>query len=185
MQLLVDFFPLLLFLGAFLYTGDLFVGLQVLMVAMPLSFLIKWWITGKVDKILLGSTVVLLIMGTVSLVTRNADFILWKPTAFYWILSVVFLGSQYVGEMPIAKRFFSSVGEMPMQQWRILNVAWVIFFAAAGFLNLYVAFNYSQETWAYFKVFGFTGLTFLFIIAQVFWLVRHMKDLEPEESEAD
>jgi len=185
MQLLVDFFPLLLFLGAFLYSGDLFIGLQVLMVAMPLSFLLKWWITRKIDKILLGSTVLLLIMGTVSLVTRNADFLLWKPTAFYWILSAVFLGSQFVGEAPIAKRIFNAVGEMPMQQWRKLNVAWVVFFAAAGFLNLYVAFNYSQKTWAYIKVFGFTGLTFLFIVAQVLWLVRHIKELEPEESEAD
>ena len=185
MQMLVDFFPLLLFLGAFLYTGDLFVGLQVLMVAMPLSFMIKWWITKKIDKILLGSTVVLLIMGTVSLVTKNANFLLWKPTVFYWILSVVFLGSQFIGEKPISQRFFSSVGEMPLAQWRKLNVAWVIFFAAAGVLNLYVAMNYSQETWAYFKVFGFTGITFVFIIAQVFWLTRHMKELQPEETEAD
>ena len=185
MQMLVDFFPLLLFLGAFLYTGDLFVGLQVLMVAMPLSFMIKWWITKKIDKILLGSTVVLLIMGSVSLVTKNANFLLWKPTVFYWILSVVFLGSQFIGEKPISQRFFSSVGEMPLAQWRKLNVAWVVFFAAAGVLNLYVAMNYSQETWAYFKVFGFTGITFVFIIAQVFWLTRHMKELQSEQTEAD
>ena len=185
MQMLVDFFPLLLFLGAFLYTGDLFVGLQVMMVAMPLSFMIKWWITKKIDKILLGSTVVLLIMGSVSLVTKNANFLLWKPTVFYWILSVVFLGSQFIGEKPISQRFFSSVGEMPLAQWRKLNVAWVVFFAAAGVLNLYVAMNYSQETWAYFKVFGFTGITFVFIIAQVFWLTRHMKELQPEQTEAD
>ena len=185
MQMLVDFFPLLLFLGAFLYTGDLFVGLQVLMVAMPLSFMIKWWITKKIDKILLGSTIVLLIMGSVSLVTKNPDFLLWKPTVFYWILSIVFLGSQFIGEKPISQRFFSSVGEMPLAQWQKLNVAWVVFFAAAGVLNLYVAMNYSQETWAYFKVFGFTGITFVFIIAQVFWLTRHMKELQPEQTEAD
>ena len=180
MQMLVDFFPLLLFLGAFLYSGDILVGLQVLMVAMPVSFMIKWWITRKVDKILLGSTVVLLIMGSVSLITRNANFLLWKPTVFYWILSAVFLGSQFVGEKPISQRFFSSVGEMPLEQWRKLNVAWVVFFVAAGFLNLYVAFNFTQKTWAYFKVFGFTAITFVFIIAQVFWLMRHIKELEPE-----
>jgi intracellular septation protein len=189
MQMLVDFFPLLLFLGAFLYSGDILVGLQVLMVAMPVSFMIKWWITRKVDKILLGSTVVLLIMGSVSLITRNADFLLWKPTVFYWILSAVFLGSQFVGEKPISQRFFSSVGEMPLEQWRKLNLAWVVFFVAAGFLNMYVALNFTQKTWAYFKVFGFTAITFVFIIAQVFWLMRHIKELEPEpepeQTEAD
>jgi intracellular septation protein len=185
MQMLVDFFPLLLFLGAFLYSGDLLVGLQVLMVAMPVAFLIKWWMTRKIDKILLGSTVVLLIIGSVSLVTRNPDFLLWKPTVFYWILSVVFLGSQFVGQKPVAQRMFGSVGEMPLDQWRKLNLAWTVFFVAAGFLNLYVALNFSQKFWAYFKVFGFTAITFVFIVGQVIWLTRHIKEIEPEQSEAD
>jgi intracellular septation protein len=185
MQMLVDFFPLLLFLGAFLYSGDLLVGLQVLMVAMPVAFLIKWWMTRKIDKILLGSTVVLLVMGTVSLVTRNADFLLWKPTVFYWILSVVFLGSQFIGQKPVAQRMFGSVGEMPLEQWRKLNLAWVLFFVAAGFLNLYVALNFTQKFWAYFKVFGFTAITFVFIVGQVIWLTRHIKEIGPGQSEAD
>ena len=98
MQILVDFFPLLLFLGAYLYSDDIFVALQILMIAMPVSFLIKWWITRKIDKMLLGSTVVLLIMGSATLVFRNPVFLYWKPTVFYWIAAIAFLASQFVGE---------------------------------------------------------------------------------------
>jgi len=185
MQMLVEFFPLLMFLGAFSYSGDLMVALQVLMVAMPIAFLVKWRITGKIDKILLGSTVILLIMGSVSLITKNPNYLLWKPTVFYWILAMAFLGSQFVGEKPFAQRFLSSVGEMPVDKWRKLNIAWIVFFVAGGFLNLYVAFNFSQEFWVYFKVFGFLGLTFVFIVGQFFWLSGHIEETEPEQSESE
>lgn len=185
MQMLVEFLPLLMFLGAFLYTGDLLVGLQVLMVAMPIAFLIKWRLTGKIDKILLGSTVLLIIMGSISLVTENLNFLFWKPTVFYWVLAVAFLVSQFVGEKPFVQRFLGTVGDIPIRQWRQLNVVWIVFLVAAGFLNLYVAFNYSQKAWAYFKVFGFLGLTFLFIVGQFIWLSRHLQELDPEKPEAD
>jgi intracellular septation protein len=185
MQILVDFFPLLLFLGAYLYSDDIFVALQVLMVAMPASFLIKWWITRKVDKMLLGSTVILLIMGSATLIFRNPIFLYWKPTVFYWIAAIAFLASQFVGEKPIARRFFDSLGEMTTDQWRKLNLLWVLFFVGSGFLNLYVAFNFSEKFWVKFKVLGFTALSFVFIIGQVFWLMRVMKEKDPEQSEAD
>ena len=54
-----------------------------------------------------------------------------------------------------------------------------VFFLAMGLLNLYVAFTYSEETWVNFKLFGFLGLTLVFMLAQGFYLARHM---EPEES---
>ena len=185
MQLLIDFFPLLLFLGAYLYFDDLFIALQVLMVAMPIAFFIKWWLTRKIDKMLLGSTVLLLVMGSATLVFRNPMFLFWKPTAFYWAAAIAFLASQFIGPKPIVQRLFHSVGEMPADRWRKLNIAWVIFFAASGFLNLYVAFNFSESFWVKFKVFGFTAITFVFILVQVIWLVQNAKQTEPSQQEAD
>lgn len=185
MQLLVDFFPLLLFFGAYLHSGDIFVALQVLMVAMPVSFLIKWWITRKIDKMLLGSTVILLVMGSVTLFYRDPVFLYWKPTVFYWLAAAAFLTSQFIGEKPIAQRIFDNLGKMVARKWRILNLAWVVFFIVAGCLNLYVAFNFSEKFWVNFKVFGFTAITFLFIIGQVVWLMQVMEDKEPKQTDTD
>lgn len=185
MQLLVDFFPLLLFFGAYLYSDDIFVALQVLMIAMPVSFLIKWRITRKIDKMLLGSTVILLVMGSVTLFYRDPVFLYWKPTVFYWLAASAFLASQFIGEKPLAQRIFDSLGKIATGQWKMLNFAWVVFFIAAGFLNLYVAFNFSEKIWVNFKVFGFTAITFLFIIGQVVWLMQIMEDKEPERKEAE
>jgi intracellular septation protein len=55
---------------------------------------------------------------------------------------------------------------LPEPIWNKLNLAWAIFFASLGVLNLYVAFHYSIDTWASFKLFGTMGLMFLFVIAQ-------------------
>ncbi len=185
MQLLVDFIPLLLFLGTYLRTDNLFDALVVLMIAMPISFLVKWRLTGKIDKMLLGSTVLLLILGSATLLFRNPLFLYWKPTAFYWLAAVAFLGSQYIGDKTIVERLFASVGEMAADQWVRLNITWVVFFVLSGILNLYVAFNFSEKFWVKFKVFGFTAIMFVFILLQMIWLSKHLKEKPTEHEETE
>lgn len=182
MHVLVDFFPLLLFLGAYLYWDDLYFALEVLMVAMPVAFLIKWRLSGKIDKMMLGSTVLLLVMGSATILLKNPAFLFWKPTVFYWLAGLAFLISQFVGKKTFAQKLLESIGEVPDKAWLRLNVSWVIFFIASGFLNLYVAFNFSESFWVKFKVFGFTAIMFVFLVIQMFWLARHIKS-DPENQQ--
>ena len=62
--------------------------------------------------------------------------------------------------------------------WHQLNLAWSAFFFLMGALNLYIAFEYSEETWVNFKLFGSTGLLVIFVIIQGVWLSRHMEHPE-------
>ena len=105
MQLLADFLPLLFFFGAYLY-DDLYFAVGVLMVVMPIGLALKTYLTGKLDKIYLGSTIFLLVLGGATLFYRNPLFLYWKPTAFYWVVSIVFLASQWIGKMTIVERLF-------------------------------------------------------------------------------
>jgi len=43
-------------------------------------------------------------------------------------------------------------------------------------LNLLVAFNFSTQTWVKFKLFGGTGLMFLFIFGQGLLLSKYLKE---------
>jgi intracellular septation protein len=52
------------------------------------------------------------------------------------------------------------------------------FFAAMGFANWYVAFNYPTDTWVNFKVWGGIGLFLTFALVQGLYLSRHL----PEET---
>ena len=176
MNLLFEFLPLILFLGAFFYKGIYF-ALVVLMIAMPIGLLVKYVRTKTFDKMYFWSTVFLLAAGALTLYFRNPYFLYWKPTVFYWVIAVVFLGSFWIGDKPLVQRFFGLVEGMPLeritsQQWNKLNVIWVVFFVAAGILNIYVAYNFSEATWVNFKVFGLMALTFVFMLAQTFWIAN-------------
>ena len=178
MNLLFEFLPLILFLGAFFYK-DIYLALIVLMIAMPIGLLVKYVRTKTFDKMYFWSTVFLLAAGTLTLYFRNPYFLYWKPTVFYWAVSIVFLGSLWVGDKPLVQRFFGLVEGMPLerispQQWSKLNIVWVLFFITAGALNIYVAYNFSEATWVKFKVFGLMALTFVFMIAQTLWIANRI-----------
>jgi intracellular septation protein len=97
---------------------------------------------------------------------QNDVFIKWKPTLLYWSFAVVLIGANLFSKKNIIKMMMGKEIKLPEKIWDNLNVAWSIFFSALGALNLYVAFHYSIDTWASFKLFGTMGLMFIFIIGQ-------------------
>ena len=185
MQLLADFLPLLFFFAAYLY-DDLYFAVGVLMVAMPIGLLLKTYWTKKLDKIYLGSTIFLLILGSATLFFRNPLFLYWKPTVFYWVISIVFLASQWIGDKTIIERLFARAADLSREQWVKLNLMWVAFFIFAGCLNIYVAYSFSEAVWVKFKVFGLLALTFIFVIIQAVWMAAasNKKDSAAENPEA-
>jgi len=187
MNLIFEFLPLILFLGAFMYKG-IYAAIAVLMIAMPIGLLVKYIRTKSLDKMYFWSTVFLLIAGSLTLYFRNPLFLYWKPTVFYWVVAVAFLGSQFFSEVPMVQRFFGLVDGLSLEkitptQWKKLNVVWVLFFIGAGVLNIYVAYNFEQATWVNFKVFGLMALTFVFMIGQTFWIANLIGDDDAEETE--
>ena len=98
-----------------------------------------------------------------------------------------FLTCDPASALPLAQRFFGLVEGLNLEkvspsQWTRLNLIWVLFFVVAGLLNIYVAYNYSENTWATFKVFGLMAFTFVFMVAQTFWIANIIGD-EDEEPE--
>ena len=116
-------------------------------------------------------------------------FFKWKPTGLYWIFALVFLGSQFIGEHPLAKRMMIAVSkddiELPDSVWNQLNLAWVGFFIFAGTANIYVAYSYEEAVWVNFKLFGLFGITFVFLVLQALWMSRHMTDPDKTPDKED
>lgn len=180
---LADFLPLILFLAAYFYK-DIYFAVIVLMIAMPMGVLIKYLVNKKIDRIYLWSTIFLLVLGGATVYLRNPAFLYWKPTAFYWVLALAFFLSQWIGEKPLVQKVFGLAGELKTdqispEQWRKLNLVWVVFFASLGLLNIYVAYNFAEPDWVRFKVFGLLGLTLIFMTAQTFWVVSKIDKASP------
>jgi intracellular septation protein len=175
MQALLEFAPLAVFLVAY-YAAGLYAATAALMVAMGVLLVIDYARGRRVPPMHVLSAVLVFAFGTATLVLHNQRFIQWKPTVFFWLASLAFLGSFWIGERPLAQRFLSAAlaGEVHVAPavWRRLNWLWIVFYLLLGVLNLVVAFNASERTWVNFKVFGLTIATFLFIAAQIAWLAR-------------
>ena len=54
--------------------------------------------------------------------------------------------------------------QLERPQWLRLSWAWIVFFLAMGTLNLYVAYNFPEDVWVNFKLYGTIGLTLLFAL---------------------
>ena len=130
----------------------------------------------KIDLMLWVSLVIVVVFGGATIYFHNELFIKWKPTVLYWAFTAMFLISQFGLKKNLIKTMMGDQVELPASIWERLGLAWAGFFLLMGFLNLYVAFNFSRAVWVDFKLFGGVGLMFLFVLAQSLFLSKHLQE---------
>jgi intracellular septation protein len=99
-------------------------------------------------------------------------FIKWNGTVELWVLAAGLLGSQYIGDKPLIERMMGEGLDLPPAMWRKISFAWIAFFIFSGGCNIYVAYQFEEATWMNFKMFGMTGMSVAFVIAQMVWIMR-------------
>lgn len=178
MKFFVDFFPVLAFFVAYFIPQDRSQGIYWATAAAIAASIIQVTVVRlvrkKVEKMHIFTLLIILILGSATLLLQDKRFIMWKPTVVNWGFAVVFFASQYIGEKNIIKRMMEKNFTAPEYIWTPLNMSWVIFFLLMGIINLVVAFNFSEQTWVNFKMFGMLGLTIVFAIGQSVFLARHI-----------
>jgi intracellular septation protein len=132
----------------------------------------------KVDPMLWVSLAIIGFFGGATIYFHNEAFIKWKPTVLYWCFGAALLASQIGFKKNLIRTMMGKQITLPDTIWERLNLAWIVFFALMGVLNLYVAFNFPTATWVNFKLFGFMGLMFAFVIGQSLFLSKYLKDVE-------
>jgi intracellular septation protein len=176
MKLLFDFLPGLFFLVA-LFLFDIYTATAVVMIAMTLQVAGLLVLRRKVSGMQWMTLGVILLFGGATLVLRDPTFIKWKPTILNWMFAGVLLASPLWGKNFI-RVLMEEHFKLPDRLWGRLNIAWAVFLALVGGLNLFVAYNFSERAWGSFKVFGITGLFFAFSLAQAFYLARHDEEAQ-------
>ena len=203
MKLLLDFLPIVLFFGTFKYAeahaqwaadfatrhfgflvsggtvgateGPVLLATLVVIVATAVQIVFMLATRRRIDLMLWVSLALVTVLGGATVWFHNETFIKWKPSVLYWAMGLAFWISQAAFGRNLPKAVMGEQLDLPMAVWRRLNAAWIVFFAALGVLNLYVAYNYSTDTWVTFKLFGIMGMIVLFVLAQSVYLSRHMK----------
>jgi len=177
MQILVDFLPVVAFVVAYWLT-DIKTAIVVIMVAMAAQVAVTYAVKRTVNKMLLASAGLVIVLGGISLLINNDLVFKWKPTIFNWVLALVFLGSRFIGDRPIVQRLMQSMAKdeivLATHDWQRLNLMWVAFFLVSGAANLAVAYRFSENVWVNFKLFGLLGMTLVFVLLQALWLSKRM-----------
>ncbi|MET0520217.1 MAG: septation protein A [Burkholderiaceae bacterium] len=204
MKLLLDFLPLIFFFGTFKYAdahkdwaavfasehfgflvsggkvgpeeAPVLLATLVVMAATLLQALILKLRGRKIDLMLWISLVLVMSLGGATIYFHDETFIKWKPTGLYWAMALVFWISRAFFGRNLIQAMLGAELQLPAPVWLRLNRAWVLFFAAMGVLNLYVAYSFSRSTWVDFKAFGTTGLILLFTLGQGLYLSRYLGD---------
>lgn len=180
MKFLYDFFPILLFFIAY-KTFDIYVATAVAMISSVVQVGAFWLQHRRVETMHLVTLVSIMVLGSITLLLHDETFIKWKPTVVEWAFALAFLISQFVGEKTLVQRMMEANIQLTEHKiWVHLNLAWVGFFIAMGGLNLYIAFNYPTDVWVNFKLFGMMGCTFIFVLAQGFYMMKYIVAEEPE-----
>ncbi len=186
MKLLFDFFPILLFFIAFKMADNPHDGIlaatAVIIVATVVQVAITWFRKRSVERMHVITLALVVVFGGITLALEDEIYIKWKPTVVNWLFAGAFLVSQYIGRKPLVRRMMESNIDLPDPVWGKLNMSWILFFIAMGIANLYVVYNFDTDTWVDFKLFGLMGLTLVFVLAQGFFLVKHIKPDDGEES---
>lgn len=198
-KILFDLFPIILFFAAYQYGASqpetaaewlAAVGIMLdssekpgvylaTVVAIAATFAQIGWVWlkhRKVDTMLWVSLGLIVVFGGATLFLHDEAFIKWKPTVLYWLFALSLGLAPMLFKRNLIRLMMEKNVQLPDPIWTRLNLAWAGFFVLMGIANLWVAMNYSTDTWVNFKMFGSLGLMFLFIIAQTIYLSRHIKE---------
>jgi intracellular septation protein len=175
MKQILDFIPLIIFFAVY-KLQDIYAATGALIIATAIALAFTWVRYRKVEKMQLVTFIMVLGFGSLTLALHDDVFIKWKVTVIYGLFAAALLVSQFFFKAPLVKKMLGKEFVLPDTIWNRLNLAWAGFFSTCGALNVYVAFNLSQETWVNFKVFGLLVATLAFTLASILYLYKYLPE---------
>lgn len=177
MKILIDFFPILLFFGAYKFYG-IYAGTAVLMAATVVQMGLIYAIDRRLQTMHKVTLVLILLFGTLTLVLQDDRFIKWKPTVLYGAMALALAVALWALKKNFLKILLGGQLSLPDLVWTRLNVAWILYCAFMSAVNAYVVVNFSTEAWVDFKLWGY-AFPLVFLVGQGIYIAPHLKNDEP------
>lgn len=159
---LVEFAPLLIFLGVYKVWG-IYAATGVFMVTSLVQLAYLKWARGKIPPVPIVTTILVLVLGGLTIALEDETFIKIKMTVVNGLFAATLLVGQLLGK-PLIKPLLGSAVRLTDQGWRVFTWFWVGYFLFVAALNEVVRRAWSTDAWVNFKVFGVMGMTMVFMI---------------------
>lgn len=154
----------------------------VFIVVSLIALAVSYAVERRVQPMTVVTTVVVTIFGGLTIYLNDDTFIKRKPTIVSGLMGGVLLGGLAVGRSLI-QPLMSSAFQLDDAGWRKLTLRWGLFFLFIAGLNEVAWRRMGNDAWMTFKLFGITGLTFVFLLTQLPMIQRH--SLEEETTQDD
>lgn len=186
MKQLLDFLPVIAFVGVYAVT-DIFFATAALMACAVAQVAYLKLTRQPVSQQMWMVLWVALASGALTLAFQNKTFIQWKPTLVYWLLAVALVGSRWLGRGDYIERCFGKALPLPPQAWKPLTWGWGAAFVIAGGANLFVAYGFSEGAWVAYKLASAFVFPLLLAAGSGIWLYAagHLRGAAPEGSATD
>jgi intracellular septation protein len=175
MKFLFDLFPVVLFF-IFYKIYDIFIATGILMAATYLQIILLYLFKKKIEKVIIFTAIIVTIFGSMTIFFQNNVFIMWKPSIIYWAFGLIILFADKFYNRNLIEMSLGSQVKLKEKYWQHLSWSTVLFFIFLGFLNIYVAQNFNEDTWVNFKLFGMTALLFIYIILITLYISKVNKE---------
>ncbi len=179
MKTLLDLLPVIAF-GAAYYFGGIYAATIAIVVALVVTVLGFKLLDGRWHKAHLIALVVSAVLGGVTLALHDPAFIKLKPSIVYGIFAIALLGSHFVGDKVLLQRLPQKMLVMPDALWKRVNLAWAFFFVFCAVLNYVVAHQFEEALWVKLKLFGFSALMLVFMLAHLPFVNRYLVQPDSE-----
>ncbi len=141
---------------------------------------------GRVEPITWIGNILILFLGTLSLLTNEGMWFKLQPAIVEALLGVFMLGSVLVGKpfLILLAREQGMLDSIPAQKQRALNESFSsfttrmgIFFLLHAGLALWAALRWTTRAWVLLKGVGFTGSFLVYGLIEVWWMRKQMRSL--------
>ncbi|WP_115719043.1 septation protein A [Gallaecimonas mangrovi] len=172
----LDYLPLIIFFVVY-KLSNIYTATWALIGASALMLVVVKLVKKSISKQQWWLFAAVVVFGGMTLAFHSDLFIKWKVTVVYAAFAVALIGAQFGGKSLI-KSMLGEQLKLPEPVWRKLTFGWGAFFALMSVINLVVAYQFSQNTWVNFKLFGTTAATLVACLISGMLIYRHLPDQE-------
>ena len=148
---ILEFIPSIAFFIA--YKFYVIIYATIVMVVLTLVSVIATVVVSKKkpSNMVLFSLILVLITGSLTVFTSDADFIKMKPTFFYGICAITLsIGLLY--KKFFIRSLFGSFMELSDKKWNSLSLQWIVFFIISAIGNEFIRSIASDDLWVNYKI---------------------------------
>lgn len=133
----------------------------------------------KIPPMLMITGVVVGVFFAIGVALQDKQFLKIKPTIINLLFAGTILGSLAIGRN-IWKTAFEHAFKLPDHAWKVFALRWAGFYVFLAGLNEVIWRNFSEEFWINSKVFLLIPVSFVFMLLNLPYLMKHqITDDEP------